>query len=324
MGRRVLLTGGTGFVGANLARRLVADGHSVHLLVHPGHTRWRLTDLRARVRLHEASLTDASGVTDTVRRVRPQWIFHLAAYGAYSWQADLERMVRTNVLGTMHLVRAALATGVDAFVNAGSSSEYGLKDHAPTEREWIEPNSHYAVTKAAATLFCRHTAVQEHARLTTLRLYSVYGPFEDPGRLMPALIVHGIDGRLPPLVGPETARDYVHVDDVSEAFVRAATRRMLGAGAVFNVGTGVQTTLREAVAVARRVLGIKATPEWGTMPARQWDTAVWIADNRAIRAALGWKPRIRFDAGFRQMARWLLDQPVMLRRYRDVPGTRAR
>ena len=183
--KRVLLTGGTGFVGANLARRLVRDGHELHLLVRSACQPWRIADIRTDLRLHELHLHDAETVARVVAQIRPDWVFHLAVHGAYSWQTELEQMVRTNIQGTMSLVSACLKTGFAAFVNAGSSSEYGLKDHAPAESEPLEPNSHYAVTKAAATLFCRYTAQSQRVHLPTLRLYSVFGPYEDPGGCCP-------------------------------------------------------------------------------------------------------------------------------------------
>jgi UDP-glucose 4-epimerase len=303
--RRVLLTGGTGFVGANLVRRLLADGHTVSCLVRGSRNAWRLDEVRADVELHRASLDDAKAVERVVRRARPDWIFHLAAHGAYSWETDVDRIVATNVVGTVNLVRACLRTGFDALVNAGSSSEYGFKKKAPSEREWVEPNSHYAVTKVAATHFCRLTAQTEKVKIATLRLYSVYGPWEEPGRLMPAMIVRGLAGTLPPLVDPRVARDYVYVDDVSEAFVRAAAKPHPEPGPVFNVGSGKQTTIRQVVDVARRVLAISEKPKWGTMPNRKWDTSVWVSDSRAIRRALGWTPRYSFERGFRQMVAWM-------------------
>jgi len=321
MAKRVLVTGATGFVGANLVRRLLADGHTVHALVQPGATPWRLRSIRARIRAHEASLEDRAAVEAVVRRTRPHWVFHLAAYGAYSWQTDLDRMVRTNVLGTMHLVRACVAAGFEAFVNTGSSSEYGFKDRPPSEREWLEPNSHYAVTKASATLFCRHTALGERVHLPTLRLYSVYGPWEEPGRLMPALVLHGIERKLPPLVAPDVARDYVYVDDVCDAFVLAATRPKQELGSVYNVGSGTQTTLAQVVDVARRLMAIDAEPVWGSMPNRRWDTTAWVADNRAIRAALGWEPRRDVEDGLRRMVAWLARRPALVRWYRAAKRT---
>src|SRR6185436_7690870 len=100
---------------------------------------------------------------------------------------------------------------------------------------------------------------------------------------MPALVVRGLEGELPPLADPAIARDYIYVDDVSDAYCLAASRAGQPSGAVYNVGTGVQTSLREVVEVARHVLGIVVEPVWGTLAARGWDTNVWVADNRVIR-----------------------------------------
>jgi len=307
--KRVILTGGTGFVGANLVRRLLRDGHEVHLLVRPDYQPWRIAPLRPDLRLHELHLHDAAAVARVVGQVRPDWVFHLAVHGAYSWQTDWEQMVRTNIQGTMSLVTACLSTGFAAFVNTGSSSEYGFKDHAPAENEPLEPNSYYAVTKAAATLFCRHTAQRHQVHLPTLRLYSVFGPYEDPGRLLPALITHGLKGALPPLADPNVARDFVYVEDVVDAYLLAATVTTPEWGPIYNVGTGAQTTLRDVVEVARQVLRIAPEPVWNTMSNRNWDANVWVSDNRKIRAQLGWQRRSTFAEGFRLMVDWFRQGP---------------
>jgi nucleoside-diphosphate-sugar epimerase len=314
--KRVIVTGGTGFVGANFARRLLRDGHEVHLLVRTGYQPWRIEEIRGDVRLHEVQLHDIESVTQIVEQIRPDWIFHLAVYGAFSSQTDLQPMVQTNIHGTINLVQACLKTGFEAFVNTGSSSEYGFKDHPPAEAEVLEPNSPYAVTKVASTLFCRQTARQQRVHLPTLRLYSVYGPYEDPTRLISALIIRGLQGELPPLVGPETSRDFVHVDDVVEAYLLAATHPGQEPGAIYNVGSGVQTTVREAVGVARQALEIPAEPCWGTMAARSWDTSVWVSDNRKIYKELGWTPRYDFSRGFTATVEWFRAHPNLLPLYR--------
>ncbi len=304
MSKQVLVTGGTGFVGANLVRRLLQEGHAVHLLVRPGYRPWRIEALRADLRLHVVELADAAGVQAVVQAVRPDWIFHLAVHGAYSDQTDVGQIVQTNILGTVNLVQAALATGFEAFVNTGSSSEYGYKDFAPVETTWLEPNSYYAVAKAAATLFCRYTAQHHQVRLPTLRLYSVYGPYEEPKRLIPTLIREGLQGRLPPLVNPKIARDYIYVEDVTTAYLLACTQPLADLGAVYNVGTGVQTTLGEIVAIARQTLAIPAEPQWGSMPDRHWDTTVWVADSRKLQQDLGWQPRYSVAEGFQATVAW--------------------
>lgn len=312
--KRVLLTGATGFVGANLARRLLQEGHEVHCLVRPAHTSWRIAGLEEQLRISVADLTDLEGLDSVVGRIRPDWVFHLAAYGAYPWQTEVPRTLRTNFLGTVNLVQACLKSGFEIFINTGSSSEYGFKDHAPASTEPMAPNSYYAVGKAAATLFARHAALRERVCITTLRLYSVYGPFEEPGRLIPNIVVYGLKGLLPPLVDAQVARDFVHVGDVEDAYLHLAGNPAGKDGEIYNLGTGVQSTIADVVRLARQVLDLKVEPQWGTMPNREWDTSVWRADIAALRAT-GWSPRFGLEEGLRKTVDWFRGHPDYLERY---------
>ncbi len=311
---RAIVTGATGFVGANLARRLLKDGHEVHLFLRSGYTRWRIDEIRDHVQIRLIDINDSERLAQTVKEIRPDWIFHLAAYGAYPSQVDVQRILQTNILGTVNLVQACLKAGFDTFVNTGSSSEYGFKDHAPSENELPAPNSHYAVAKVSATMFCQFTARNQKVRIPTLRLYSAYGPFEEPTRLLPRLIALGIKGSLPPLADPSIARDFVYVDDVLDAYLMAANRKDQALDAVYNVGSGTQTSLKQVVDVARRVLNIKTEPVWGTMKQRTWDTNVWVADSRKIRQQLGWQPHYDFESGFVRTVKWFREN---LDRYRS-------
>ena len=302
--KRVLITGGTGFIGSNLTRRVLREGHQAHLLVRPDYKPWRIKEIKNDIHLHMADLIDTEALIDAVAKIRPDWIFHLAVYGAYPFQCDVRQMVQTNIIGTINLLEACLRTDFEAFVNTGTSSEYGHKNYPPIETEFLEPNSNYAVTKGSATLFCCYVAQSQRVHLQTLRLYSVYGPYEESTRLMPTLIRHGLKGELPPLVNPDSAHDFVYVEDAVDAYLLAATNPSQELGAVYNVGTGIQTSLRTVVDVARQVMGIAVEPRWGSMPNRNWDTSIWIADNRKIRETLGWHPRYSFEEGFRLTGEW--------------------
>ena len=264
--------------------------------------------------------SDREGLERALKLARPDWIFHLAAYGAYPQQHDFSRMVMTNFHGTGHLLAAAESVGFDAMVHAGTSSEYGYKDHAPSEEEIVEPNSPYAVSKSAATELCRMTARRTGLPIRTLRLYSAYGPYEEPTRLVPTLVVRGLEGTLPSLVNPDIARDYVYIDDVSEAFMLAAATQNQEPGVVYNVGTGVQTSLRQIVEVTRQLLSINEEPRWGTMQARSWDTDVWVSDPRRIKSRLGWEPRSTLEDGLARTIDWFRSNEGVAHHYRAEPA----
>jgi nucleoside-diphosphate-sugar epimerase len=320
---RSIITGASGFVGANLARRLLGEGHEVHLLLRPGYASWRIEDLRKNVLIYEVDLVDAERLDQTLRVIRPEVIFHLAAYGTYASQTDIRQMIQTNIAGTANLVEAALKVGFESFVNTGTSSEYGFKSYAPCEDSLIEPNSAYAVTKASATLFCQYVAHKHKVNLSTLRLYSVYGPYEEPTRLVPELILHGQRGTLPPLANPTAAHDFVYIDDVCNAYLLAAGRSGARFGEIYNVGTGTQTTLREVVEIARKVMTITAQPKWDSMPERLGDTESWVANPRKIQVEMGWFPQNTFEQGFSRTIKWFQDKPPIRELYERVAAQNA-
>lgn len=256
---------------------------------------------------HHIDLESIAAIATLVADLSPQWVFHLAAYGAYPSQNTFARALATNVLATAGLVEAVLNQGVESFVVAGSSSEYGAKDHAPDEGEGLDPASYYASTKAAATVLCRQFAASVAANLVILRLYSIYGPYEDPLRLIPAIIAESWKGRLPPLVNAESAHDFVFIDDVVDAFYLCAARTNHAPGAIYNVSTGVQLSLQEVVDISREVLHVAEEPDWGSMPSRTWDTGIWCGNSSALTASTGWQARHSFRSGFMKTVDWFAD-----------------
>jgi dolichol-phosphate mannosyltransferase len=309
---RVLVTGAGGFVGANLVRRLAEAGHETLAMVRPGGDPWRL-DSFPDARVIPLDLRDGDAVAQLLHREQPDAVFHLAAYGAYSRQQDSRLIAATDYTAFVTLVEACEQLGVPVLVNAGSSSEYGVKSEPPTEDASLEPSSDYAVAKAAASLYARHVGRERGYRVVTLRLYSVYGPWEDPARFIPTLLVHARRGELPPLVAPHVAHDFIHVDDVVDAFLLAAAKP--AAGAVYNVGSGTQTTIEDVVGVVSRIFGLTVQPRWGSMPDRPWDSASWQADPRLIERELGWRPTRSLEHGLEDLARWFEKSPALWDRY---------
>ncbi len=317
---RAMVTGAGGFVGANLVRALLARGDQPEAVVRPSSDVWRLDDVRGELPLISVDLADAGALAAAVLERQPEVLFHLAGFGGYSWQRDLDAMLSVNVRATETLLGAAREVGARV-VHAGSSSEYGHRDGAASELDRLEPNSHYAVTKAAATHLCRLTAATHRQVAVTLRLYSIYGPWEDPRRLMPTLVRTASDGHWPPLVAPDTVRDFVWVDDACEAFIRAGTADFEDPGMILNIASGTQTSLSALVDVARQVFNVEEPPQWRTMNARPWDTEVWFGDPTAAERTLGWRARTPLHEGLERMADWFEERPQLLERYRPAPST---
>lgn len=305
--KRILLTGPAGFVGAVLTRRLLADGHEVHTVLKARTAPWRLAGLEHDLQQHHVDLRDEARVRSVVASIRPEVIYHLATHGAYPLQSNADDIIQTNILGTWNMLKALERIDYEVFVNSGSSSEYGFKDYAMRETDLLEPNSYYAVAKCAQTLLCQHVARTGSRPITTFRLFSVYGPFEEPTRLIPTLIRRCLAGEDLTLVDPEIARDFVYVDDVVAAYLCSDKLSQLR-GEIINIGTGVQSPIKQVVELILRHTGAKVACHWGTMPARIWDAKTWVADCTKSTRLLGWRPTTTLSEGLEQTIVWMRQQ----------------
>jgi nucleoside-diphosphate-sugar epimerase len=307
-GGRILVTGAAGFVGAAAVHALLSRGETVHALVRPGSRPWRLAKVAGDLHLHSVDLTDSQAVPRVVAAVRPSVVLHLAAHGAYESQAEAGRILGTNVLGTLHLLEAAVTSGVDLFVNAGSSSEYGFKAEPMRETDRLEPNSVYAIGKAAQTHLCALFARKyPQMAIATLRLFSVYGPWEEPTRLIPTVIRRARTGLPLEMVAPEVARDFVFIGDVLRALL-AFDRLRRASGEVINVCSGAEITLRDVVGAVQDLFGHRSEVVWGGMPARQWDTTRWVGDRSRAARVLDWEPSVGLREGLARTAEWIAQE----------------
>jgi UDP-glucose 4-epimerase len=302
-GSCVLVTGAAGFVGASVARRLVSAGFRVHALVRPDHETWRLSGLRSNLSEHVLDLALTGEVRSLLQRISPEVVVHCATHGAYASQDDVRTILETNVVASGELFAACLETGVRLVVNVGSSSEYGFKPEPMRESDRLEPNSVYAVGKAAQTHLAILMGKDGRTAIVTFRLFSVYGPFEEPTRLVPTLIRRARAGLELELADPETAHDFVFVEDVVDALVDFAPQ--LGrSGEVFNLGSGRQTTLRELAQAVVETVGSSSQCRFGAFPPRRWDTTTWQADTTLTRERLGWSARHDLRQGLARTAAW--------------------
>lgn len=297
------MTGASGFVGSILARRLIDRHKKVHVILQKHSNLWRINTILDKVKIHISDLSKVSDLIKIMKETKPNIIYHLATNGAYSYQKDADQIINTNILGTWNLLKASSSIDYDLFVNTGSSSEYGFKKSAMRETDIVEPASYYAVTKCTQTLLCSHFAKLEKKPIVTLRPFSVYGPYEEPRRFIPTLMKSLYFGLKMKLVDPNIARDQVYVDDVADAYLKTEELKR-NSGECFNIGTGIQSTIKDIVDMTVKVSGKTTKFYWGHMKNRQWDSNSWVADISKARLLLKWNPKTSLEEGLKKTWDW--------------------
>jgi len=303
----IVVFGAGGFIGSNLFRTLLQYREDVYAVVHTPYISWRIDDLRTDRVLH-ADIHDKEVLKDLFKEHLFKTIFDLAAYGAYANQDDVELIYSTNITGLLNLLEVCAPYHIRAFVHAGSSSEYGLNCNAPLENAELHPNSHYAVTKAAAANMIKYYGTLMGLPVVNLRLYSIYGPYEDPGRLIPNMIARGMEKNYPPLAQPEISRDFVYVEDALYAMLLAATGDFsrIGGRSV-NIASNKKTTIRDLAQQVKEIFEIPGDPAWGDFPDRKWDLKDWVGNAGLAKELLGWEARTGLPEGLKKTRDWQME-----------------
>jgi UDP-glucose 4-epimerase len=307
-GARVVVTGGCGFIGSHLVRRVLAAGARAVVVVDSlrcGRAE-ALGSLGPRVRLvrHELGTDPATALAAALDGAAA--LFHFAAEKHHTSGTAFD-VLRTNVGGTAGLFEAARAAGVGKVVFASSVFAYGRRQGAPLrEDETARPTTAYGMSKLLGERLLGHFEAAGGPPHATLRFYFVYGPHQYPGLGYKSVIVRNYErllrGERPTVYGDgRQTLDYVYVDDAVEAAVRAL--QMAPAGAVYNVGSGAGITIDDLIGRMMRAAGRPAAREY--LPADETAGSSRVADVSRIRAELGWEPRVSLDEGLARTWRWM-------------------
>jgi UDP-glucose 4-epimerase len=308
---RTLVTGAAGFIGSNLVDRLLADGH--HVVGIDDLSTGSLENLAAaravgdhRFSFITADVT-APALALLVSAAAPEVVFHLAA------QVDVRVSVRDplldarlNVLGTVNVLEAARSAGVRKVVFTSSGgSIYGNPEKLPvSERAGTDPISPYAASKVCGEVYLGTYRNLYGLQTTALALGNVYGPRQDPrgeAGVIAIFCTAALEGRTAMIYGDGAAvRDYVYVDDVVDAFARAAGEA--GDGRRFNIGTGVGTSVRELHTEVARAAQVADAPTFAD--ARLGELKAIVLDVSSARHGLGWEPFTTLRDGVPRTLAW--------------------
>jgi len=310
---RVLVTGGAGFIGSHLAEKLLAAGHEVAILddfndfYDPAIKQANIAGIARDMRVHHVDLCDSAAVRNVLGSENFDAIAHLAARaGVRPSIAQPQLYYHTNVHGTLHLLEAARATGVERFIFASSSSVYGISKTVPfSERQHLTQTiSPYAATKIAGEFLCSTFSHLYNIRVVALRYFTVYGP-----RQRPDLAIHQFTRKIyagkpiDQFGDGTTRRDYTYIDDIIQGTM-AALEYDGALFEIFNLGENQTIQLKDLIAAIENALGKKA--KINRLPEQPGDVPRTCADISKAEKLLGYKPTTPLKEGLPRFIDWFL------------------
>lgn len=291
-GKRVFVTGASGFIGTRLVDALVECGAQVCSF-----------DARAAAGKRPGSsvtgdLRERSIVRDAVKNAAPDLVFHLAAAKDRSIAAgDFDRLIQVNLTGSLNLL-SALQEGADvqSIVVVSTAEEYGGNPCPFTERMREAPVSAYSFSKMCMTRLCETFSMLHGMPLVILRPTLAYGPGQDTDMFLPSLINSLLDGTPFAMTAGEQSRDFLYVDDLVNALIRAAVTEE-ARGKVVNIGSGTPVRLKEIAVMVESLIGKKGLLRLGEKSYRVGEIMDYYVDNSRAKTLLGWEPATSLTDG---------------------------
>lgn len=302
-----LVTGGAGFIGANLVRELQRRRQRVRVLDNLSAGRPENLPAGRAIDFQRGDVRDEMAVKMAMRDV--DYVIHLAAVRPVEQSVDDPQLVNdVNVSGTMRVLWAAKEARIKRVVLASSSAVYGaVAKTVNRETDRPQPASPYAVTKLAGEEYAQVFGELYGLGTVALRYFNVYGPWQDPrskyALVVPLFLQQLLAGERPCIHWDGyQARDFVFVDDVVSATLAAAQAPGATAGAVYNVGSGQATSINRLLQTLQNLLGTEITPRRGRR--RLGDVRRTRADIRQVRRALKWRPAVSLRDGLQRSIDW--------------------
>jgi UDP-glucose 4-epimerase len=292
-GKKILITGGTGFIGSHLSRRLLGQGAEIHSI-----SRSVQNNRESGLRWWQGDLADIETVRHLLHSIKPDLIFHLASYvkGARELSNVLPTL-RSNLVSQVNLMTVASEVGCDRFISTGSMEEPGLGNSQAV------PGSPYAAAKWAASAYGRMFQALYQFPVIMLRVFMVYGPAQsDLSKLIPYVITSLLHGEAPKLSSGRRKVDWIYVDDVVDALLRVAQAPSIE-GATIDIGTGSLVSIQTVVDLLVSLINPNIKPQFGALLDRPMEQEP-IANTEDTYHSIGWRSKVSLEDGLRLTADW--------------------
>ena len=313
--KRVLVTGGSGFIGSHLVTRLLEQGAQVAVTVRYGNVmkNERLRRCWDDIRIIEADLRNR-GALALVGEFAPEVVFHLAAYNHVGQSfMQVEECFDVNAKGTANLLDTC-GDSVEKFLYMSTSEVYGHQQEVPfVETMCPQPISPYAITKYAGEMYCQmKQRIGGERSVIILRPFNTFGPYQSAKAVIPELIVNCLRGGVIKTTGGEQTREFNYVTNIVDGLVMAAEYEGRIEGPV-NFAAGEEVSIRDLVKTIAELTGTSAELQIGALPYRP--TEIWrmYADSTRARELIGWQPKVSLQEGLKLTVEWF-------RAYREQLG----
>ncbi len=302
--KTLLVTGGTGFIGAAIVNKLVEKDYFVNVISHPDDSNWRIEDL-SNCKVFKADLLRPGNVENLINKIQPDIIFHLA--GIITPKRDnltINKVYSINLGITKNIILALNKFDYELFIHTGSGNEYGDISSPLQENARENPNSPYGASKVAATYFCDMMAKSFEKPIITIRPFLIYGPKQILGALIPSLLYAAIEKKSIRLSPCEQTRDFIFIDDVADAYISMANNSLkIHSGGIFNLGSGKETQLLKIINLIKNHFE-DSQFLIGEIPYRPGETMKKFCSIEKIIDNIGWTPIWSIEDGINSTIDW--------------------
>ena len=306
-GKKVLVTGGAGFIGSRLVKRLVNEGANVSVLVQYKEkvNNVRLSPVWDDLEVIEADIRNSDSL-NVVKELAPNIIFHLAAFNHVGRSfTNVQECFDVNAKGTANLIDAY--DGYERFVYTSTSEVYGLQEEVPfVETMTPNPSSPYSVTKYAGELYAKMKQRINDYPIAVIRPFNVFGPYQTPSAVIPDLIIKALKGERISTTKGEQTREFNYVENTIGGFLLVGEKKE-AIGETINIGSGEDISIADLVKKIAEFSESKSELGIGDIEYRPNEIWTMYADSQKARKLLGWEPKVSFDEGLKKTIDWFRD-----------------
>ncbi len=302
--KRVLVTGGSGFIPSHLVRRLVNSGADVAIITKYNSVfdNVRLSDVWSKIKVIEADIRNQDSLKQ-IKNFEPELIYHMAAYNHVGDSfTHVAESMDVNGKGTANVIEAY--DNYEKFVYISTSEVYGYQEKVPFEEDaYPNPISPYSVGKYSGELYCRMKMRMNKLPIAVIRPFNTFGPYQSMRAIIPELIIKCLNGEEIKTTEGKQTREFNYVSNIVDGLVLAGEKKA-SVGKVINLGSGVEIPIKELVLKIHKLTSSKSELKIGALDYRP--TEIWrmSASNSRAKEFLGWTPKIDFETGLINAINW--------------------